>query len=129
LDGQSVINAGYAANRGTSLESVTAFIYDANGHFSERVEARSAKLGEGFWVMRDAVVSRVGAEPEKFGTYLLSTYLTPERVTDAFGTVISVSVWELPGLIHVAEKAGLSAARLKVQYELLLSRPLLCVAM
>jgi lipopolysaccharide export system permease protein len=75
------------------------------------------------------VVARVGKEPEKFDTYLLSTYLSPERVADAFGTVISVSVWELPDLIQVAEKAGISATKLRVQYELLLSRPLMCAAM
>ena len=66
-----------------------------------------------------------GREPEKFASYLLSTYLTPERVQDALGSVISVSFWELPGLIEVAEKAKLSASRLRIQYELLLSRPLL----
>jgi lipopolysaccharide export system permease protein len=79
--------------------------------------------------MKDATIARVGKEPEKFDTYLISTYLTPERVADAFGTVISVSVWELPSLIQVAEKAGISATKLRVQYELLLSRPLMCAAM
>jgi lipopolysaccharide export system permease protein len=38
---------------------------------------------------------------------------------------MSVSFWDLPGLIEVAENAGLSASRFRVQYELLLSRPLL----
>ena len=38
---------------------------------------------------------------------------------------MAVSFWELPGLIEVAEKSGLSASRFRVQYELLLSRPLL----
>ena len=34
-------------------------------------------------------------------------------------------MWQLPSLIEVAEKAGLSAARCKMQYALLLSRPML----
>lgn len=129
LDGQSVINAAYAAKRGTNLQTITAFIYDVQGHFSERIEAASANLQDGYWVMKDAVVARAGKEPEKFETYLLSTYLTPERAADAFGSVISVSFWELPDLIQVAEKAGISAAKLRVQYELLFSRPVLCMAM
>ena len=74
-------------------------------------------------------VDRLGREPEKFGTYLLSTYLTPERVTDALGTLFSVSFWEFPALIEVAEKAKLSSSRLRIQYEALISRPLLCAAM
>jgi lipopolysaccharide export system permease protein len=129
LDGQSVINASYVTKRGTNLRTITAFIYDVQGHFSERIEAKTANLSDGYWVMKSAVVAKAGREPENFDTYLLSTYLTPERVADAFGTVISVSFWELPDLIQVAEKAGISAEKLRVQYQHLLSRPLLCMAM
>lgn len=128
-DGQSVINAASASRRGLQLNGVTAFVFDREGHFAERIQGRQATLKEGFWLIEDAVVSRVGLEPEKYQSYILSTYLTPERVTDALGTVISVSFWELPGLIEVAEKAKLSTAALEIQYELLLSRPLLCLAM
>ena len=88
-----------------------------------------ADLRDGFWEIRDAWVVRIGREPEKFDTYLLSTYLTPERVTDALGSLLSVSFWELPTLIEVAEKAKLSSGRLRIQYEALISRPLLCAAM
>ena len=42
---------------------------------------------------------------------------------------IAVSMWQLPSLIEVAEKAGLSAARYKMQYALLISRPMLLMAM
>ena len=128
-DGQSVLNAASVQSHGTELRSVTAFIYDKSGKFSERVDARSASLEDGFWVLKKAVVSGAGREAEKYPTYLLSTYLSPERVADAFGSVISLSFWELPDLIYITEKAGLSSAQLRVQYELLLSRPLLCVAM
>ncbi len=128
-DGQSILNAASARRRGTELTTVTAFVYDKKGSFSERVDAKQATLDDGFWVLKNALVSKMGREPENFGTYLLPTYLTPERVVDALGTVISVSFWELPDLIYVTERAGLSAKHLRIQYELLLTRPLLCVAM
>jgi lipopolysaccharide export system permease protein len=128
-DGQSVISAAMASNRGLTLTGVTVFVFDTAGHFVERVDGARADLRDGFWEIRDSWVVRLGREPEKFDTYLLSTYLTPDRVTDALGTLFSVSFWELPGLIEVAEKAKLSANRLRIQYESLLSRPLLCVAM
>jgi lipopolysaccharide export system permease protein len=128
-DGQSVINAAYASKAGINLSGITAFIFDTKGHFVERVDATEAELQQGFWMLKDALVSRVDREPEKFNTYLLSTYLTPERAADAFGSIISVSFWELPTIIQIAEKAGISSSRLRIQYELLLSRPLLCVAM
>jgi len=128
-DGESVIGAVAASNRGLTLTGVLAFVYDKEGHFAERVDAASADLKEGYWQMRGAWVTRLGREPEKYSTYLLSTYLTPDRVQDALGTVFSISFWELPRLIEVTEKAKLSTERLRVQYETLLSRPLLCIAM
>jgi lipopolysaccharide export system permease protein len=128
-DGESIIGAAAASKRGMALTGVLAFIYDKDGHFVERVDAGQAELKEGYWEMKDAWVSRLGNEPEKYQSYLLSTYLTPDRVQDALGTTFSISFWELPGLIEVTEKAKLSSEKLKIQYETLLARPLLCVAM
>jgi lipopolysaccharide export system permease protein len=128
-DGPSVLNAAGSSNRGLTLTGITVFQYDRQNHFVERIDAARAELREGYWQISEAWVSRVGREPERYDNYNLSTYLTPERVSDALGSVISLSVFELPGLIEVAEKAGLSAARYRVQYELLLSRPFLLVAM
>ena len=128
-DGESVIGAAAASNRGLTLTGVMVFAYDAEGHFIERVDAARADLKDGYWVLKKAWVSRLGREAEQFDTYLVSTYLTPDRVQDALGTVFSISFWEFPGLIEVAEKAKLSAERLKIQYEVLWSRPILCIAM
>ena len=128
-DGESVIGAAAASNRGLTLTGVMVFAYDPEGHFVERVDAARADLKEGFWLLKNAWVSRLGREAEKFDSYMVSTYLTPDRVQDALGTVFSISFWELPGLIEVAERAKLSAEKLRVQYEVLWSRPMLCVAM
>lgn len=129
VDGQSVLTAAHATHRGLKLTVVTALVYDQKGRFVERVDAQSAELHEGYWKLTDALVAAPSRKPSRHSTYLLSTYLTPERVQEALGTVISVSFWELPALIEVAEKANLSTAALRVQYELLLSRPILCLAM
>ena len=128
-DGESVIGAAAASNRGLTLTGVMVFSYDKAGHFSERVDAAIANLKEGYWELQDAWVSRLGQEPEKFDRYIVSTYLTPDRVQDALGTVFAISFWDFPGLIEVTEKAKLSSEKLKIQYEILWSRPLLCVAM
>ncbi len=129
IDGQTVITAIAAADRGRILTGVTVFAFDAAGGFLERVDAQRAQLNDGFWGLEGAWVARVGREPERFDSYLVSTYLSPERVEDALGSVISLSFWELPSLIELAEKAKLSSFRLRVQYEILLARPLLCAAM
>ena len=61
------------------------FVFDDAGHFVERVDGKRADLHEGYWEIHEAWVVRIGREPEKFDIYLVSTYLTPDRVTDALG--------------------------------------------
>lgn len=129
IDGPSVLTAATAASDGRTLTHVMVLVFDRQGRFAERVDGRRAVLGEGHWSIENATVSRFGREPERFERYLVSTYLTPERVTDALGTSITLSFWELPGLIEVTEKAGLSASRFRIQHETLLARPLLLVVM
>lgn len=128
-DGQSVMTAKAVSDKGLSLAGVTVFRYDREGRFIERLNADRATLQTGYWELRRGFTSRPGQDPERFETMKLLTGLDRERVMDAFGTVETVSIWELPGVIDMAEKAELPAARFRVQYQLLLSRPLLLVAM
>lgn len=124
-DGPSVLNAGAAAGDGRTLFNLTLIQFDRDNHFVERLDAERAVLLDGYWHIEKANVSKVGREPEFFQTYAVSTFLAPERVADALGAAMTLSFWELPTLIEIAEKAGLSASRFRVQYETLLSRPLL----
>ncbi len=129
LDGQSVLTAGRVSRGGLELAWITGFIFNSQGRFVERIEASIGVLKDGFWELQDVTVSRPGEEAKKFGTYLISTYLTPERAQDALGKALAVSFWELPGLIEVAEKAKLSTEDLELQYALLIARPFLCIVM
>lgn len=128
-DGQSVMWAGAAEERGLVLTAVRIYQFDKEHRFVERIDGHKARLLDGAWAVEKAWVTRPGQAPEKYDIYHVSTFLSPDRVTDALGSVISLSFWDLPGLIEVIEKAGLSAAPFKVQYHLLLSRPFLLVTM
>jgi lipopolysaccharide export system permease protein len=128
-DGASVLNAAAVSNKGLTATAVALFQFDKQSHFIERIDGATAQLYEGYWQVDDAWVTRVGRPPERFERYIVSTYLTPERVQEALGTVISVSMFDLPGLIDAAERAGLTATPYRIQYQLLLSRPLLLVVM
>ncbi|MFM2422190.1 MAG: hypothetical protein RL291_720 [Pseudomonadota bacterium] len=129
IDGQSVLHASAVANRGLNLYSVTVFAYDTDGRFLERLDAAEAELNDGHWLLRNGARTRPDREPERFEVYTLSTFLTRERVQDAIGSVNSISVFELPGVIDMAERSNLPASRYKMQYETLISRPLLLVSM
>ncbi|MEZ5819070.1 MAG: LPS export ABC transporter permease LptG [Hyphomicrobiaceae bacterium] len=128
-DGASVLHAAAASRSGLQLQEVMFLQFDAGGRFSERVDGKSATLKDGFWEVSDATITRTGLRPETYSVYTVSTALSPERVADALGNALTVSFWDLPGLIEVTEKAGLSAERFRIQYALLLSRPLLLLVM
>jgi lipopolysaccharide export system permease protein len=128
-DGPSVLHALEVLNQGLKLKDVTVFQYDRDHRLTERIEAKTAVLKDGRWELDQAWVSAVGQESAYYQRYLLSTYLTPTQVRDSLGTVFSVSFWDLPNFIQIAERAGLPATQYRVQYQLLLSRPFLLVTM
>lgn len=129
VDGSSVLSASAASRDGLTVYNPTLLQFDADGRFVERVEGVRALLRDGYWQFEQAKVARPGREPEQFDTYAASTYLTPDRIGDALGSAISLSFWQLPGVISETERAGLSAARFQVQYDLHLSRPMLLAVM
>jgi lipopolysaccharide export system permease protein len=129
VDGQAVINAASSRSQGSVLDGVTVLTFDAAGHFQERIEARGAELEPGFWRLRDAKVFNPATPPLEHAFYLLSTNLTLEQVRESFATPETLSFWELPHYITLAEQAGLAAAGYRLQYQLLLARPFLLAAM
>ncbi|TCT11372.1 lipopolysaccharide export system permease protein [Tepidamorphus gemmatus] len=129
VDGQSVLRARRASADGLKLRHVTAIVFDSNGGFAERVEARNAVLEEGRWRLNAAWLIQPGRPPEYHKSYLLSTYLTREQVSERLASAQSISFWDLPSQIEIAQRAGLPAVQYRLQYQSLLARPLLLCAM
>jgi lipopolysaccharide export system permease protein len=128
-NGQSIINAVGSREQGVFLSKVTAFVFDHDNHFIERVEANTAELETGQWRLEDARVYSPNAPPSERPTYLLPTNLTPEQVRESFSTPETVPFWQLPYFIDKAESAGLAASGYKLQYQKLLARPFMLAAM
>lgn len=129
VDGSSVLNASAASRDGRTIYNPTLLQFDAEGRFVERVEGVRAVLRDGYWQFEQARVARPGRESEQFDTFTVSTYLTPDRIGDALGSAISLSFWQLPDIIDETERAGLSASRFRVQYDMHMSRPMLLAVM
>ena len=60
---QSVIHALRVTDQGVHLEDVIVFLYGANDHFLGRVDAKSAQLQSGTWMLKDAWVSGTDGSP------------------------------------------------------------------
>ena len=128
-EGQAIVYAATSREQGASLGNVTAFTFDPNGQFRERIEARAATLEPGVWVLEDAHVYRLDQPVIDLPIYRLKTSLSAEQVRERFATPETVPFWQLPLYIEIANHAGLSAAGYRLQYQKLLARPFLFVAM
>jgi lipopolysaccharide export system permease protein len=126
---QAIINAMASREQGARLDGVTIFTFDPEGHFQERIEARTAALEPGHWQLEQVRIYASGAAPRDLDSYLLSTTLTSEQVQESFATPETVSFWQLPSYISRAEQAGLGAAGYRLQYQLLLAQPFLLAGM
>ena len=129
LDGQSIIRAERSSAAGTRLSRVTIFDFTKEGQFVERVDGQEAVLRDGYWDITDARVIGNGLEPQSFATYLIATNLSPEQVSQSFSSAETIPFWRLPALVEATERAGLDATRYRLQFQSLLARPLLFVAM
>lgn len=129
VDGQSILRANGIDADGTTLINVTLFTFDQDGGFRERIEAKQAVIHDGYWQLEDARVVGLDSAPEEYKTYLVSTYLRPDQVRQSFKAAQSIPFWDLPEVIERTERAGLDASRYRLQFQSLLARPLLLIAM
>ncbi len=129
VDGQAILRADAVINGGKTLQTVTAFLYEPNGQFEERIDADSAKLLPGVWQLQNARISGPGEDEHNVGHYLLATTLTSDQVSQTLVSPDAVPFWELPKFREQIEMSGLDSTGYRMQYQTLLARPLLLVAM
>jgi lipopolysaccharide export system permease protein len=129
VDGKATIRADRMTDGGKTLLNVVAYLDDPRDHFVERIEAARATLVARAWRFDDATVVRQGEASENVGSYYLASDLTPQDVVQSIASADSVPFWELPALEDRTETAGLDATQYRLQYQSLLARPLLLVAM
>jgi lipopolysaccharide export system permease protein len=129
VDGAAVLHAMAAADGGVNLTGVSVNVYSATGAFVERVEAGKAHLEPGVWVLESAVVSAPGEPTREVGSYLLATDLTPEQAAAVATPPQGTPFWDLPGVAERTSEAGLDATEYRLQFQTLLARPLLLIAM
>jgi lipopolysaccharide export system permease protein len=129
VDGQAIIRADAALMNSAALTGVTVFTFDDDGAFSQRIEAREATLHQGYWEMKEARVLTATEGPQSYRTYSIASTLEPSQVRQSFTPPEAVPFWDLPDTIARTERAGLDANGYRLRYDVLLSRPLLLIAM
>lgn len=128
-DGQSVVHALRVSERGLRLEDVIIFLYGNGDNFVGRIDARSAVLADGYWDMKDAWVTHTSEQPRHYDTFRQPTTLTLTQVQESFADPDTISFWDLPHFIDMAEAAGFSAQRYRLHFYDILSTPVLLCTM
>ncbi|MFL1460641.1 LPS export ABC transporter permease LptG [Roseococcus sp. DSY-14] len=113
-----------------TLAEVSIWRLSAGDRVLARIEAPRARLQPGAWLLEDATAFLPGERQGRPAEALsLPTDLTPDRIEDSFASPDTLSFWALPGFIAVLEQAGFSALRHRLQYQSMLSTPVLAMAM
>lgn len=126
---QSVIHALTVADQGVHLDDVIVFLYRNGDRVVGRIDAKSAQLTPGAWVLKDAWVSGTDGQPKHYDRYSAPTTLTPAQIQESFAPPDTLSFWALPHFIQSAEAAGFSAIRYRLYLYALLTLPVLLAAM
>ena len=134
-EGQSVIKAERSDPGGTTLQVVTVISFGPDGTPVSRIEAASAQLLPGEWLLHGAKrwsLSDANPEQTALATAVdirLPTDLTQDRLRDGFGEPSAVAFWALPSYIKALERAGFSARSYQVWMQMELALPVLLAAM
>jgi lipopolysaccharide export system permease protein len=111
------------------LKSVTLFFFNSEHQYRARVEAGSAQLNDGFWVIDNVRRWESSDQPELIPQMRLPTKFTTNRIEESLASPDTMSFWALPGFISLLEQSGFSAQRHRLQFNILLARPFLFCAM
>ncbi|MFN4165980.1 MAG: LPS export ABC transporter permease LptG [Ferrovibrio sp.] len=127
--GQIVVHALRVAQQGIELRDAILFYYEGKDVFVKRIDASTALLQDGNWLLENAITSYPDKPAERHAQLRVPTTLTFDRIQESFASPNTVSFWELPGFIATLEDAGFSAVKHRLYYYSLLASPVLLCAM
>lgn len=127
--GQVIIHGEKTGAPKLGLEHVSLFFLNANSGFTSRIEAKSARLEKGYWLITDGDRFQVGDPPKPLAELRLPTQLTTTKIEESLASPDTMSFWDLPGFISLLEQSGFAAQRHRLHFNVLLARPFLFCAM
>ncbi len=126
---QIIMHGGKFASRDMVINNVSIFFFDNHTRFTSRIDARTARLENGSWLIEDGVWWHPDKPAEAFERWQLPTQLTPRKIEQSFASPETMSFWDLPGFIELLERSGFPAQRHRLHYDVLLARPFLLCSM
>jgi lipopolysaccharide export system permease protein len=130
---QIIIRAISAGGTGVNLENVTLFVYhlDPQGgsHFSRRIEATTAQLEHGRWLLSGVREAGPGGQALNIPAITIASSLSERSALQHFASAQEAPFWSLPFIIARTERAGFSANLYRMQLDTLLATPVMFAGM
>ncbi|MFH1158698.1 MAG: LPS export ABC transporter permease LptG [Pseudomonadota bacterium] len=126
--GYALIHSESFDKKQWQLNNVTILFFDDANAFLSRMDSPVAYLREGYWEIRQPLVSdRNGSR--RFDIQKLQTELTAQKIEESFADPETISFWNIPEYIRIMEETGFPATRLYVHFHTLLAQPFFFIAM
>jgi lipopolysaccharide export system permease protein len=126
---QRLIHATHSASGDLALQEVTILFFHGVDEFFQRIDAKSARLTDGAWLVDDGIRWFGNGETEPFEHMTVPTSLTPRKIQESFASPETMSFWDLPSFIRLLEVSGFPTQRHRLYFNALLARPFLLCAM
>ena len=127
--GQTVVHALRISQEEMTLHDTTFFLYEGIDQFARRIDAETATLEDGYWDLKNVLISAPNKITEARETFRLDTSMTINQIQESFAPPETMSFWNLPGFIKTLEAAGFSAIKHRIHWHSILAIPMLLCAM
>ena len=124
-----LVHADHVSTDPLTLTPFLVFVYDSNNHYLGRIDAEKGVLSNGYWDVHNIWFNWHQQSPEHQDSYRLPTTLTFNKIQESMSPPNTISFWELPRFIHALKTIGLPPARHQLEFQALLSQPVLLCAM
>lgn len=128
-EGVTTIGAKMILDRGLTLVDATFIRFNSDQTIRDWLNASTAKLENGSWLLLDGTRHQSGQPPEKFDEIRIATQLRPEFVEERLADPSTIPFYELPHKIRIAKSFGYSANAFDMHLQSIIALPALLIAM
>lgn len=126
--GYALLHAATFDQSSWHFNDTIVFFFDKKDTFLSRIDSKTARLHNGYWEMKDALInSPEGVKKEPLRR--LPTNLTSDKIEESFADPETISFWKIPEFLQIMKDAGFPATRLHIHFQSLLAQPFLLAAM
>ena len=111
------------------LQDVVLYRFEGLRHFRNRLDAHSAELRGGHWLLEGVWDTDSRGAPVRRVAERIPTTLSWEHIEDGLAGPATMSVWRLPAYIEALEEAGFRARKHRLRFHALLASVVLTAAM